>query len=108
LKVIRKGYHIVKGKLMNPYPTKLKKRPNYNLYHIKLSKNNTYKCYGLHRLVALHFIPNPENKPQVNHLDFDTSNNAVSNLEWCTNMENIQHSKIHGRCGNQYTKRNKE
>ena len=61
---------------------------------ITLYKNGARHTQGAHRFVAQAFIPNPENKTQVNHLDGDKQNNAVSNLAWCTNAENQQH-KFH-------------
>jgi len=56
-----------------------------------LWKNGKRNWRFVHRLVALTFISNPENKPQVNHKDGNKLNNHISNLEWCTNQENSQH-----------------
>ena len=61
-------------------------------YHtIKLGRGNNYKTYRVHRLVAQAYIPNPDNLPEVNHIDEDKSNNHVSNLEWCTQEYNLHY-----------------
>lgn len=61
--------------------------------NVQLNKNGKRKNFQVHRLVAIHFINNPNNLPIVNHIDFCRINNNVSNLEWVTQKENINHSK---------------
>lgn len=69
-----------------------------------LSKNDKKKYIRVHRLVAISFILNPENKPFVNHIDGDRSNNKLDNLEWCTPIENVTHSiKIGNRGSKEVT-----
>ena len=58
---------------------------------VRLSKNNLASNKRIHRLVAQAFIPNTENKSQVNHIDEDKTNNRVDNLEWSTAKENSNH-----------------
>lgn len=62
------------------------------------------KIYKVHRLVAMTFISNPDNKPQVNHIDGNKMNNCVNNLEWCSNRENVQHAWATGLCRARYGK----
>ena len=69
----------------------INKRNGY--VYIFLMKDNKSKNFRLHRLVAEAFIPNPENKLQVNHKDGNKLNNNVNNLEWCTHRQNINHAK---------------
>lgn len=59
---------------------------------VNLYKSSKYSSKRVHRLVATAFIPNLDNKTQVNHIDGNKQNNTVSNLEWCTNSENMQHA----------------
>lgn len=59
---------------------------------LQLTKHSKSKWFLVHRLVAQAFIPNPENKPQVNHIDGNKLNNSINNLEWVTNSENQIHS----------------
>lgn len=61
---------------------------------VKLTKDKKSKHFYIHRLVAEHLIPNPNNYPQINHKDKNPSNNNVSNLEWCDNSYNVKYSNI--------------
>lgn len=65
----------------------------------KIRINFKRKCHHfyIHRLLAIYFIPNPENKPQVNHKNRIRDDNRLENLEWVTNQENIIHSFRNGR-----------
>jgi hypothetical protein len=65
------------------------------------------KTFALHRLVAMTFLDNPENKEHVNHKDGEKLNNAVENLEWCTNQENQIH-KFQAGLGNNFTRKIKQ
>lgn len=64
----------------------------YKRQLVNLSKGKKNKQVRVSRLVATHFIPNPENKPEVNHKDGNPLNNDVNNLEWATRSENMRHA----------------
>ena len=72
-------------------PTKSKK----GYLHVTFTNNGKRYDYRVHRLIAMTFLDNPENKEQVNHIDGNKLNNYLSNLEWCTAEENIEHAKTH-------------
>lgn len=66
-------------------------RNGYFSYNITMPDGSKKRLYA-HRLVAMAFIPNPENKTQINHIDGDKTNNSVDNLEWVTPRENQEHA----------------
>lgn len=80
------GEYKQKGRILNQGDT------TTGYKQIVLNKDKKRKTLKVHRLVAIAFIPNPENKPNVNHIDGNPHNNKVENLEWCTQSENVQHA----------------
>lgn len=81
-----KGNFILKEKIMKNSVT------GYGYYMVNLYKNGKYTHFLVHRLVALAFIPNPLNKPCINHIDAVKTNNKTNNLEWVTYGENNLHA----------------
>ena len=65
---------------------------NSGYEQVDLFVNTVKQRVAVHRIIAICFVPNPENKPHVNHIDGNKRNNAASNLEWCTPSENAIHS----------------
>lgn len=81
-----KKVHSLKGKILKPMITK------HGYETVDLRKNQKRKTSKIHRLVAIAFLKNKKNKPQVNHIDGVKTNNNLSNLEWVNNSENIRHA----------------
>lgn len=80
-------WYTKKGALLTPTKT----TTGYWKIDLKPLKGKR-KSMKVHRLVAFAFIPNPENKPNINHINGNPLNNNVENLEWCTQSENILHA----------------
>lgn len=82
-------YSVKSGRCLKP------KRTRVGYYRIALAHNGKIKNVAIHRLVAMAFIPNPENKPTVNHKNENKTDNRVENLEWMTNAEqNVYGTRI--------------
>jgi hypothetical protein len=71
---------------------KIKGRNGYLAVSLRTSDRKKYHSIRIHRLVALAFLPNPDDLPQINHINGDKSDNRVENLEWCSALTNIRHS----------------
>ena len=81
--LLKSGYCWQEERILKPY----KNRKGY--LNVRLCKDSRTKDFQIHRLVAIAFIPNPENKPQIDHINADKTNNTVNNLRWVTCKENI-------------------
>lgn len=90
VKHYRGGNCFKKGATLKPS----KNRKGY--YLIVLAKEGISRSKSIHRIVAETFIPNQQNKPQVNHKDGNKTNNSVQNLEWATQEENMTHAFENG------------
>ena len=77
---------------------KSKYRSGY--YYVNIYSNGVIKKMKVHRLVAMAFIPNPNNKPHINHLNAVRTDNRVENLEWCTAKENVHYTWYVSKRGN--------
>ena len=74
----------------------IQSKNNLGYMTVGLTVNNVKVNKYVHRLVAEAFIPNPNNYPQVNHIDCDKTDNRIHNLEWCTNSQNQIHATKNG------------
>lgn len=95
IKGFEKYYYLTENFRLIHRPTNKEKKPvidnHTGYYKFHLWQNNIYKSVYLHRLIAEIFIPNPEGKKYVNHIDGNKLNNTLLNLEWVTCKENIRH-----------------
>jgi len=98
------GYEILEtGEIVSDYLKGQKMRPHttatgYKRITLRVwdGEKRKAKTFYVHRLVAEAHIPNPENKPEINHIDGDKSNNHYTNLEWSSRKENINHAYDNG------------
>ena len=95
------------GRVFSKYTDKfLKPAFDKDGYHfVNLYNNEEKKSKKIHRLVALHYLDNPDNLPQVNHKDCNRTNNNVNNLEFCSNMYNNQSINTTKNFGNIYERK---
>jgi hypothetical protein len=89
------------GLVRNKHTKRLKSQTENEKGYLRVTLKHGQKRVRsfVHRVVGKAFIPNPENKPQINHKDCNPKNNRVSNLEWCTPEENIKHATENNRMG---------
>lgn len=80
------------GRIIGAYGRLIKPiRTPKGYVRVKIWYGSTYRTRMIHRIVAEAFIPRPDGKAQINHIDGNKTNNRVDNLEWCTQSENMRH-----------------
>jgi hypothetical protein len=90
--VLRQRYNSL-GRLYTYKPKRIKPIAHETGYQVvNLCLDGEIRTIRLHRIIAEHLIPNPHNKPFVNHKDGNKANNVISNLEWVTELENTEHA----------------
>ena len=97
------------GKVINTNNGR-EKKPSINnngYYRVYLSKNGKQKLFTLHRLIAQAFIPNPDNKPCVDHINRNKQDNRIENLRWATESENMKNRSCFSNTGLQHISKNK-
>ena len=87
------------GRVFSKKRNRFLKPQNHNSGYkiIGLCKNNKVKSFLIHRLMAIHYIPNPENKREVDHINRNRSDNRIENLRWATKSENGQNKGMESR-----------
>jgi hypothetical protein len=81
------GYYVKEGRIL------MQNDNGQGYLQVNLCHNGVTRTERVHRLVAIVFVPNPDRLPKVNHKDANKRNNAATNLEWCTQAENVAHAK---------------
>lgn len=99
------------GRIRHAFSRRVRK-PNrhrkWNYYSVCVHSGGKRKNIKVHRMIAAAFLPNPQQKPQVNHLDGSRLNNKLTNLEWATSAENMLHAWRNGLVPSQAGERNSQ
>lgn len=85
-------YSFKNKRFLKPHTIKTGLKKKQRRQRVQLFNKDGHKNLFVHRLVAMTYLPNPDNLPVVNHIDCNTMNNHADNLEWCTDLHNVRHA----------------